>query len=145
MTSEETLRCQKVRRILQYQVPNKFLSPEKLTYHVMLLFFPFRDEKQLLSSFPTLYQNKLQEQGVQDAVNTNKIKFEPYGDLVDQTFSQFNENSINNKDPHSQIENDEKAGAEYPNKNDSKDKQTKLLQFLTLYHKYYQMMKLQKA
>ena len=36
-------------------------------------------------------------------------------------FSQFNENSINNQDSHSQIENDETPGAEYPNENDSED------------------------
>ena len=30
-----------------------------------------------------MYQSELQKQGVQDAVNMNEIKFEPYGDLVD--------------------------------------------------------------
>ena len=53
-----------------------------------------------------MYQNKLQEEGVQDVVHINKMKFELYGDLVDQAFSQFNENLINNQDPHSQIESD---------------------------------------
>ena len=75
----------------------------------------------MLSGCPPLYQNKLQEQGVQDVVNRNKIKFEPYRDLVDQAFSQFNENSINNQDPHSQIKNDETSEAEYLNENDSED------------------------
>ena len=111
------MHCQKVRRVLRYHVPNKLLS----------------------------LQNKLQEQGVQDVVNRNKIKFEPYGYLLDQDFSQFNENSINNQDPHSQIENDEIPGTEYPNENDLEDTETKLLQFLTLCHRYYQMMKSQKA
>ena len=86
-----------------------------------LLFFTFRDEKQLLSGCPPLYQNKLQEQLVQDVLNRNKIKFEPYGDLVDQAFSQLNENSINNQDPQRQIENDEHPGAGYFNENDSED------------------------
>ena len=67
-------------------VPNKLLSLGKFAHHVLLLFCPFRDEKELLSGFPPLYQNKLQEQGVQDVVNTNKIKFEPYGDLVDKVY-----------------------------------------------------------
>ena len=62
-----------------------------------------------------MYQNKLQEQGVQDVVNTNKIKFEPHGDLVDQVYSQFNETLINNQDSQIQIENDETPGAEYSN------------------------------
>ena len=78
----------------------------------MLLFFLFRDEKQLLSGCPSLYQNKLQEQGVQNVINRNKIKFEPYGGLVDQAFSQFNENLINNRDAHIQIENDKTPEAE---------------------------------
>ena len=69
-------------------------------------------------------QNKQQEQGVQDVVNKNKIKFQPYEDLLDQSFSQFKENSINNQDPQSQIENDETPGAEYLNENNSEDTET---------------------
>ena len=52
----------------------------------MILFFLFRDEQQLLSGCLPLYQNKLQEQGVQDFVNRNKKKFEPCSDLVGQVF-----------------------------------------------------------
>ena len=54
----------------------------------------------------------------------NKIKFEPYGDLVDQAFSQFNKTSIANQDSHIQIENDETQGAEFPNENGSEDTET---------------------
>ena len=42
------------------------------------------------------------------------MQFEQYGDLIDQGFLQFNENLINNQDPHSKIENGETPGAEYP-------------------------------
>ena len=42
--------------------------------------------KELLSVCPPLYQNKLQEQGVQDIINTKKMKLEPYGALVDKAF-----------------------------------------------------------
>ena len=66
-----------------------------------------------------MYQSKLQQQGVQGVINRNKIKFEPYDDLIDQAFSQFNENLINNQDPHSQA--DEMPEAEYPNENHSDD------------------------
>ena len=61
---------------------------------MLLLFQPFRDEKELLSSFPPVYQNKLQEEEeeeVQEVVNINRIKSEPNGDLVDKVFLQFNE------------------------------------------------------
>ena len=116
--------CRKVRRILRYHVPNKVLHPEIFAHHVLLLFYPFRDEKKLLSGLPPLYQNKLQEQGVQDIENINKIKFEPYGNLVDEVYSRLNETLVNNQNPHSQIENDEIPGAEYPNDNDSQDTET---------------------
>ena len=52
------------------------------------------------------------------------MKFEPHGDLVDQAFAQFNENLINNQDPHSQIENDETLEAEYPNEYDLEEGET---------------------
>ena len=86
MISGETIRCHKVRRILRYHVPNKLLFPEKGACHVLLLFYPFRDEKELLSGFPSMYQNKLKEERVQDVININKMKFEPYGYLADQAF-----------------------------------------------------------
>ena len=66
----------------------------------------------------------MREQGVQVMANMNKIKFEPYGDLADQVFSQFNEKSITNQDPHSQIEDYETPGTEYPNENDSEETET---------------------
>ena len=71
-----------------------------------------------------MHQNKLGQQGVQAVANMNKIKLEPYGDLVDQAFSQFNKNSITNQDPHNQVENDETPGAKYLDENVSEDTET---------------------
>ena len=45
MISGETIQCCKVRRILRYDVPNKLLTLEKMAHHMLLLFYPFRDEK----------------------------------------------------------------------------------------------------
>ena len=78
----------------------------------------------MLSGLPPLYQNKFQGQGVQDIININKIKFEPFGDLVDEVYSRLKETLINNQNPHSQIENGGIPGAEYPNDNDSEDTET---------------------
>ena len=71
-----------------------------------------------------MYQNKLGQQGVQAVVNMNKIKFEPYGNLADQFFSYFNESSLTNQDPHSQVKNHETPGYEYPNEDDSRSTET---------------------
>ena len=51
----ETMRCRKVRRILCYHVPNKRLSREIFAHHLLLFFYPFRDEKELLPGFPPTY------------------------------------------------------------------------------------------
>ena len=77
----------------------------------------------MLSGFPLVYQ-KLQDKGVPDAVSINKIKFKPYGNLVDQGCLQFNDNVINNHGPHSKSKNHETTGAEFPNEHDSKDTKT---------------------
>ena len=74
---------------------NKLLSPGKFTHLELFLFYLFRDEKELLSGFPSRYQNKLEEQEVQDLVNIYKIEFEPCGNLVDQVFLQLDEKLIN--------------------------------------------------
>ena len=65
---------------------------------MLLLYFPFKNEKELLSGFPPFYQNKLEEQVFQDVVNINKLKFEPYCNLVDETFTEaFNFNLMGTK------------------------------------------------
>ena len=55
-----------------------------------------------LSVYAQLCQNKQQEQGFQDVVNTNKIKFEPYLDLVDQHFLNSTRNQLTIKDQYCQ-------------------------------------------
>ena len=51
LISEETMQFCKLRRIFQYYVPSKLLSPEKYPHHVLLLFYPFKYQRELLSGF----------------------------------------------------------------------------------------------
>ena len=110
---------------------------------VLLLLYLFRDEKELLSDFLPLYQNKLQEHGVQDVVNINKINFEPCGDLVDESYSKFNETLIKTYKAKLKIMRHQGQNIllKFIQK---KEKQTKL-QLPTLCQKYYQMMITQKV
>lgn len=117
-------------------LPNKLSSPETFPHHVLLLFYPFRDEKELLSGFPPLYQNQLQERGVQDVVNTIRIKSELHGDLVDQAHSRFNLSMINNQDPHRLKTTNHQRQMISMKLMHKTQKKTTLLEFLTLYHKY---------
>ena len=93
-----------------------------------------------------MYQNKLQEQGIQDVVNTNRIKFQPYGDLVDQIYSKFNETLINNQDPQAKLKMTKHQGQNILMKFIQKtEKQTKPQQLPVLCQKYYQVMTSQKV
>ena len=93
---------------------NRILSPKRFAYHLLLLFYLLRYEQELLSGFPPLHQNKLQQQGLQKFVNIKKIEFEPSGNLINQVYSKFIETLINNQGPLFQTENDETPEAEYP-------------------------------
>ena len=59
MISGRKMRCRKMRRILRFHAPNNILYPVEFAHHVLLLFYPFRDEKELLSGLQPLHQNKL--------------------------------------------------------------------------------------
>ena len=61
----------------KYHLLNKLLSLEKIAHLVLLLFYPFRDKKYCYQVFHHCIKS-------QDVVNINKMKFEPYGDLLDQ-------------------------------------------------------------
>lgn len=52
------------------------IFPNKNAGHGLFLFYQLRYEKGLFSGFPKSYQNKLQEEGVQNITNIKKIKFE---------------------------------------------------------------------
>ena len=118
------MRCHKVRGTLRYHVPSKLLSPKKFVHHVLLLFYPLRHEKELLSDFLPMHQNKLPGENVRDVINIKKKKFEPYGNLLDKAFLHINGNLINNQDSHNQTENDETSRSEYPNESDTEEEET---------------------
>ena len=81
MISDGTRRCRKVRWIRRYHVLNKLLFPPKFAHHVLILFYPFSNEKKLVSGFAPMYRKKLLEKRVQDVININEMKFQSYGDL----------------------------------------------------------------
>lgn len=61
---------------------NKILYLEKYAFYLLLLFYAFRNVKELLSGWSPSYQNKHLEPGVEFVVNSNKIKCKLDRDLV---------------------------------------------------------------
>ena len=65
-SSEEKLKCRKVRAVLRYHAPNVNKHPEQHAHHLLLSFYPFRNEEYLTDLA------QLQEPGVLDAINRNR-------------------------------------------------------------------------
>ena len=71
------------------------------------MYYPFRDEKELLSGNPPTYASKLSEPGVIDLVNQNYSLVEPFATIVDNAFLRLSSDIDNIMDPYDQQENDE--------------------------------------
>ena len=71
-------------------------------------FYPFRSENKLLGGTSNTYQRKFSEDDVTEIVHNNRCKFEPYAELVDEVYENFNAELFDNQDANGQIESDEK-------------------------------------
>ena len=79
-----------------------------------------------------MYQNKLEQQGVQAVVNMNKIKLEPYGNLADQFFLNLMRAPLPIKTHIAKLKMMKHQGTNIPVKMiEEAQKQTKYLQFST--------------
>ena len=55
MSSKDKQQCRKVSFVLRYHVPSK-KYPEKYSYHLLHLFYPFRDEMELKGKYLETYK-----------------------------------------------------------------------------------------
>ena len=82
MSSKETMKCRKVRKVLRYYTPNRHKCPEKYAHHLLMLYYPFRNEGTDLATSKS-FSLKLNEQSVIDVVNRNRAIFEPDSELLE--------------------------------------------------------------
>lgn len=84
--SKEKLKCRQVQLVLRYHVSNCHREPEAYAHHLLFMFHPFRKESLLKSREFSSYCAKLNELGVIDVVNRNKLLTEPFSELVDEAY-----------------------------------------------------------
>ena len=106
MSSNEKLKCRKVRAVLRYHQPSPHKSIEQYAHHLLFAFYPFRKEEELKSSTTSTYFAKLQEPFVTSIVNENKKLMEPYGDMVEKALLNLHCEVVT-PDPFGQQENDD--------------------------------------
>ena len=85
----------------------KETSPEEYAHHILFMYYPFRDEKELLSGNPPTYESKLSEPGVIEVVNQNCSSAEPFATIVDDAFLRISCDADRNMEPYGQQKNDE--------------------------------------
>jgi len=105
MLSKEKMKRRNVRKVLRYHTPNAATNAEAYSHHLLMLFFPFRKETELLSEVDKSYFSKLNQPDILAVVNINKEKFEPWGDLVETSLRNFTFQS--RTDNYAQQENDD--------------------------------------
>ena len=64
------------------------------------MYYPFRDEKELLSGNPSTYVSKLSEPGMIEVVTQNYSLAEPIATIVDDAFLKISCDIDSNMDPY---------------------------------------------
>ena len=94
MNTHEVMKCRKVKAVIRYHKPNKAKEPELYFHHLLMLYYPWRDETSLLGSDQT-YASKFYEHEVQAVVERNRENFEPDADAVTEALDFFRNNQGN--------------------------------------------------
>lgn len=81
MNGKEIMKCRVVKAVIRYHTPNKTKEPERYFHHLLMLYYPWRQETELLGNEQT-YMSKFYEANVQTVVEHNKNIFEPDSDAV---------------------------------------------------------------
>ena len=89
MIGKEYLKLRKTKCVLRFHVPSKLKNPEAYAHHLLLLYYPFRKEEELKGEFGT-YGEKLIDPDIIECIRTNQRICEPFGEIVDDAFENFN-------------------------------------------------------
>ena len=91
MTKKETMKCRKVKAVIRFYKPSKTTDPEKYFHHVLMLYFPWREESDLIGPEGNICI-KLHDPLVRQTVNRNQASFEPYGEAVEEALECIQDN-----------------------------------------------------
>ena len=119
LNGTEVMTCRKVKAVVRYHTPNKTKEPEKYFHHLLMLYYPWREESELLGNQQS-YMSKFCEPNVQALVEQNKNVFQPDSDAVIEAFETLRNNDINtlhSYDPINDQENEDLQSQQQENPN----------------------------
>ena len=94
MNTHEVMKCRKVKAVIRYHKPNKPKEPELYFHHLLMLYYPWRDETSLLGSDQT-DASKFYEHEVQAVVERNRENCQPDADAVTEALDFLRNNQGN--------------------------------------------------
>jgi hypothetical protein len=101
------MKCRKVKAVIRYHTPNKTKEPERYFDHLLMLYYPWRKESDLIAADQS-YASKFYEPNVQEVVELNRSVFEPDAEAVTEALENLRNNQgniIHSFDPINDQEN----------------------------------------
>jgi len=74
MNTNEKMKCRKVKVVICYHTPSRTKEPERYFHHLLMLYYPWRKEADLLGTDQS-YASKFYEPHVQELVDFNRNAF----------------------------------------------------------------------
>ena len=95
MNTNEKMKRRKIKAVVRYHTPNKQKEPELYFHHLLMLYYPWRDERTLVGDDNT-YVSKFYELNVKNIIEHNRKMFEPDAEAVTEALEWLrnNENGI---------------------------------------------------
>ena len=90
MTKKKTMKCRKVKAVVRFHKPSKTTEPERYCHHLLMLYYPWRQESDLLGH-DHKYSTKLGDAAVKLIVQRNQAVFEPFAE-VDEAIESLRSN-----------------------------------------------------
>ncbi len=118
LNKNEYMKCRKVQAVIRYHTPNKTKEPELYFHHLLMLYLPWREESELLSSDQT-YRSKFYEPQVQTIVEQNRAMFEPDADAITEALEAMRNNPVKNAHSFDCMNDQENSDVRHELPNDS--------------------------
>ena len=94
MNTNEKMKKRKIKAVIRYHRPNKRKEPELYFHHLLMLYYPWRNENDLLGNEQT-FASKFDEPGVQAIVQQHRSIFEPDAEAVTEALEWLKNNEGN--------------------------------------------------
>lgn len=94
LNSNEVMKCRKVKAVVRYHTLNKIKEPENYFHHLLMLYYPWRNEDALVGSEQTC-ASKFYEPEVEAVVEQIRGMFEPDADAISEALEAFRSNEGN--------------------------------------------------